>query len=57
VPGVSDSLQGWALAAEAAFWLMFWKFSPFIWSGDCGGVERKGRLAEAKVLEELPASG
>lgn len=44
------------MAAELEFWLVFWKLSPFIWSGDCGGVERGALLVEAKVLEELSAS-
>lgn len=45
------------LAAELAFWLMFWKLSPFIWSDDCGGVENGGWLVEAKVLAAPLASG
>lgn len=48
--GLSDCLWGWMLAVELAFWLMFWKLSLFIWSGDCGGVKRGDWLVEAKVL-------
>lgn len=44
-------------AAELAFWLMFWKLSPLTWSGDCGGMERRGLVAGAKVPGEPPVAG